>query len=189
MNTSLASQQAPTPAAIQQRKKATLLFRAGRDGPRKDHPTGTMFFTLFPTTSLWSLGKANFRQELKWAFLWHAFPVLPSGLTWDCILNLCDVGKMRRVGNAQASHPVSVSPLLGRRGKRSVSERECHFIRNAKDYKRYVNIWTGRNKCYQHTNLPVLKTSRKRFFFCILDSNDTLAVNRHSAPLRCGYWN
>ena len=65
------------------------------------------------------------------------FLIVPSLLTGHRILNLCDVGKMRSVGNAQASHSVSVSPLLGRRGKRSVHERECHFIHTAKNYTAY----------------------------------------------------
>lgn len=38
-----------------------------------------------------------------------------SLLTGDGVLDLRDVGKVRGVGNAQAAHPVSVSPLLGER--------------------------------------------------------------------------
>lgn len=38
-----------------------------------------------------------------------------SLLTGDGVLDLRDVGKVRSVGNAQAAHPVSVSPLLGGR--------------------------------------------------------------------------
>lgn len=44
----------------------------------------------------------------------NTFPVLPSLLTRDCILNLSDVGKVCCVGNAQAPHSVGMSPLLGK---------------------------------------------------------------------------
>lgn len=43
---------------------------------------------------------------------WAAFRICSNQLTRHSILDLCDVGKVSGVGDSQAAHPVSVSPLL-----------------------------------------------------------------------------
>lgn len=72
--------------------------------------------------------------------VFNMFLVLQSPLTRDCILNLCDVGKVCSVGDAQAPHSMGMSPLLGKE------------MGSAQD----INICTGCKTHYQSTAPPVL---------------------------------